>query len=590
MIDPSIIEDILKHADIVDIVSSYINVIKKGRNYVAICPFHDDKNPSMMLSREKQIFKCFVCGTGGNAITFVQNYEKISYVEAVKKVAELIGFNDERLNQYKEVKKVDSNLEPLYKCINDLCAYYEYGLTTEEGTRAFEYLNERNINENIQQEFHLGYAFSDGKKSIEFLKSKGHSLKSIEAIGIVNKTTTNLYDQNAGRVIFPIHDINGQIVGFSARKLTKNDDLPKYVNSPETSIFKKNNILYNYHLAKNTVKRDGFVYILEGFMDVIALKKAGINSAIALMGTALTQNHIKLIRQLGVEVRMCLDGDNAGQLATFKCCKMLEQEGIPFKVVLSKGDNRDPDEILNEEGKDALIKYLNNLVGKIEFIFNYYSINKPLNTFDEKNQFVNEFIPIMVKTNNRLEIENYILNISKLTGYDANTIRSIYEDARKKIESSSSQVVFKDFSIETKALKRYVLAEREVIFQMISCEDAIKYFERNIEYFYDEIYQKIANYIIELYENNGRVDQNLLISLFDQEDDNQVNVLRNKVIELLMEKHHPPFSIQLMEDCKNALRNEQSKYKSRIELESALKGKDPKEQARLLDEYLKAKN
>ena len=182
------------------------------------------------------------------------------------------------------------------------------------------------------------------------------------------------------------------------------------------------------------------------------------------------------------------------------------------------------------------------------------------------------------------------MNISKLTGYDANTIRSIYEDARKKVESSSSQVVFKDFSIETKALKRYVLAEREVIFQMISCEDAIKYFERNIEYFYDEIYQKIANYIIELYENNGRVDQNLLISLFDQEDDNQVNLLRNKVIELLMEKHHPPFSIQLMEDCKNALRNEQSKYKSRIELESALKGKDPKEQARLLDEYLKAKN
>ena len=189
MIDPSIIEDILKHADIVDVVSTFINVIKKGRNFVAVCPFHDDKNPSMMLSRDKQIFKCFVCGTGGNVITFVQHYEKVSYIQAVKKVAEIIGYNDERLNSFKEVKKVDTTLEPLYNCINDLSKYYEYALTTQEGGEAYDYLIKRNIDDKIQQDFHIGYSFIDGKKSIEFLKSKGVKL------GIVtgrSETTCNI--------------------------------------------------------------------------------------------------------------------------------------------------------------------------------------------------------------------------------------------------------------------------------------------------------------------------------------------------------------------------------------------------------------
>ena len=589
MIDPSIIEDILKHADIVDVVSTFINVIKKGRNFVAVCPFHDDKNPSMMLSRDKQIFKCFVCGTGGNVITFVQHYEKVSYIQAVKKVAEIIGYNDERLNSFKEIKKVDTTLEPLYNCINDLSKYYEYALTTQEGGEAYDYLIKRNIDDKIQQDFQIGYSFIDGKKSIEFLKSKGHSLKTIESIGVAGHIGGKFSDQNAGRVIFPIHDINGQIVGFSARKIRNDSDSPKYVNSPETPLFKKNNILFNYHHAKNTVKRDGFVYVLEGFMDVIALRKVGIESAVALMGTAFTSNHIKLLRQLGVEVRMCLDGDNAGQLATFKCCKMLEAEGIPYKIVLATDDKRDPDEILTESGKDVLLKYLNTVVDKTEFLFKYYSSNKSLNTFEEKNKFISDFIPVLVRSKNKLEVENYILNLSRLTGFDASTIRDVYKDAVNK-NKKNEKLDFKDFVVETKALRRYVLAEREILFQMFSNKDAIVYFENNIEYFYDEIYQKIANYIIELYETSGKVDMNLLISLFDQSEDESNSILRDKVTELLLERHHPPFSIELMIDCKSALDNEQEKYKNRVELDKAIQGKDPMEQARLIDEYLKAKN
>ena len=255
---------------------------------------------------------------------------------------------------------------------------------------------------------------------------------------------------------------------------------------------------------------------------------------------------------------------------------------------LGEGDDI-PDEILTESGKDVLVKYLNTVVDKTEFLFKYYSSNKSLNTFEEKNKFISDFIPVLVRSKNKLEVENYILNLSRLTGFDASTIRDVYKDAVNK-NKKNEKLDFKDFVVETKALRRYVLAEREILFQMFSNKDAIVYFENNIEYFYDEIYQKIANYIIELYETSGKVDMNLLISLFDQSEDESNSILRDKVTELLLERHHPPFSMELMIDCKSALDNEQEKYKNRVELDKAIQGKDPMEQARLIDEYLKAKN
>jgi DNA primase len=336
MYDRDLIDKILASADIVTIISAYIPVTKKGRSYVALCPFHDDKNPSLNISKEKQIFKCFVCGTGGNAITFVEKYEKISFEEAVRKVADLINFHDERLEKQAYHAYVNPELTPLYACISDLEKYYQYALSIPEGKLASDYLAGRHISPDQISKYGLGYAPMDGAKTVQYLQAKGHSLKAIEDIGIALAKKEGTSDSNAGRLIFPLFDADGQVVGFSARKL-KEEQSPKYVNSPGTRIFDKGKLLFNYQNAKNTARHDGYVYVLEGFMDVMALDKAGIPSAVALMGTSLTNEQISLLRKLNCEVRLCLDGDAPGQAGMMKMITLLNRSGIAFPPCFEPG-------------------------------------------------------------------------------------------------------------------------------------------------------------------------------------------------------------------------------------------------------------
>lgn len=375
---PELIAALLAQTDIVDVIKAYIPVTKKGRNYMALCPFHDDKHPSLSISPERQIFKCFVCGTAGNAITFVSKYEKISYNEAVRKVADIVGFHDERLLKEAFVPKKDPTIEPLYNCINDLQKFYEYDLNIPEGKIAKDYLAKRNIDDAQVKKYKIGYSLSDGRKTIEFLLAHGHSLKSIEDIGIA-LASANAKDANAGRLIFPLCDPNGQVVGFSARKLSEEQN-PKYVNSPETPIFHKGKILYNYHNVKGSARHDGYVYVLEGFMDVMALDKAGISSAVALMGTALSADQIALLRKLNCEIRLCLDGDNAGQIGMMKIITQLNSAGLPYRLVSNPKDLRDPDDILQESGPEALKEAMSHLVDAMDFQINYYLNVKKLET------------------------------------------------------------------------------------------------------------------------------------------------------------------------------------------------------------------
>ena len=234
--DDSLINDVLKHADIVKVVSAYLPVIRKGKDYLAKCPFHDDTNPSMHISPELQIFKCFVCGTSGNAIGFVRKYEKLSFREAVKKVAEICDYHDPRLEDIHEAKVVDPRRAPLVKCLHDLTVYYQYALNSPEGKTGLDYFNNRHLDANLRSKFLLGYAFKDGKATCRFLEEKGHSLKTIEDIGIASSNNGVYSDRNAGRVIFPIMDANGEVVGYSARRLGDGPEA-KYVNSPETYLF-----------------------------------------------------------------------------------------------------------------------------------------------------------------------------------------------------------------------------------------------------------------------------------------------------------------------------------------------------------------
>ena len=586
--DKDLIDAVLKHADIVKVVSSYLTVTKKGRNFVAVCPFHDDTDPSLTISPEKQIFKCFVCGTSGNAISFVSKYEHLSYQDAVRKVAELCDFHDPRLEKNVYVKKIDPELAAIYKCLTDLTLYYQYALGTPEGKDGLEYFDERNLNSDMRAKYRLGYAFKDGKQTCKFLQQKGHSIKTIEDAGIASIGVGDESDRNKGRVIFPICDKDGNVVGFSARRI-KDGPEAKYVNSPETKVFHKASILYNYHIAKEKSKIDGYIYVVEGFMDVYALSKIGIDSAVAVMGTALTPEHITLLRALNVEIRLCLDGDLPGQTAMMESAKRLAKAGLKARIVDNQGSSKDADEILNEDGPEALKAYLNNLVDRIDFVLNYYKRTNPLKTSEEKKRLVQNFVPVLVNINSHLELSSYIRKLAAITGYDVESITEVVNKA-KNAPKEKLDDVYVEFHPERKVLRRLETAERELLYQMLRNPSAITFYEENSMYFFDEVYRNIANYLIEYASNGGELEPSMVISYLEANEIPNVEAITREISSILMEKNHPDVcNKELLENLKASIDDEKTKIYEKDTLEMLLAGKSELEKARIINDHVRRK-
>lgn len=594
-IDSNLARDIKERADIVDVISYYLNSVqKKGRRYVAMCPFHDDHDPSLQIDKEKQMFRCYVCDTGGDVFSFVQKYEKCSFVDAIKKVAEIIGYDDPRLHSKIAVKKVDENLVPIYNCLTEIQKFYTYALTTEEGEIARKYLDGRHLSNEQREKFGLGYAFKDGKMVIKYLQQKGFSLKTIENTGIGLVKTSGIDDNNAGRLIFPIKDHNGQVVGFSARRIV-DDESAKYVNSPETKAFTKSNVLYNYHLAKQTAKHDGYVYVVEGFMDVFALDSIGITSCVALMSTKLTSRHIEMLRALGVEIRLCLDGDNPGQTAMMKIMSQLDEAKLPYRLVSVPQEVRDPDEILKQDGEDKLKTYVNTLVDPFNFAINYYRNVSPLETVENRKKVIIHFLPVIASLKSQLEKDDYIYKLEQATNFSAQAIRNLLKEyvARQNRNEPNFNVNIDieptaDVERVSKQYRRLALAEYSVLKQMFLDKQAIEFYEKNIKYFNDENYRQIANFMIE------RKDKDEPISTSDIINDIQSAELPNndrliKILSSIAFSKSEKYSPKLLEDYYKVILSERASIHDKTNLQMALEGKSPQEQARIIAAYLDRK-
>ena len=585
-------KDVVDHANIVEVISSFLSVTKKGKNYVAICPFHDDTNPSMVISPEKKMFKCFVCGTGGDVVSFVSKYLHISIKEAMIKVAELSGYDDPRLKDNRPSRPVDQRKDTLLKCLKDLTLYYSYALNTEEGKEGLDYFENRHLDISLRQKYLLGYAPRDGKATIEFLQGRGHSLKTIEDTGVAIPSGNSYSDRSQGRVVFPICDAEGNVIAYSARRI-KDGDEAKYVNSPETYLFHKSNVLYNYHIAKDKAKIAGHIYVLEGFMDVFALSKIGMDNAVAIMGTALTHEHIALLRQLNVEIRLCLDGDLPGQSAMMKCCKALEDGGLKVSVVDNRGSNKDPDEILNSDGPDALKVYLSKLLSRVDFVLNYYKNSNPLQTSEQKRKLIAEFIPVLLKLKSQLEFDNYIHKLADITGYEYESIKEVVIKARDSSSREEAQKVVYNFRPERKILRRLEMAERELLYQMLNNKEAVIFYEHNVEGFYDELYRTIANFIIEYVTSSPSFNPNDIIALIEESDSPNKEELINEITALCFENTHPTHcTVELLDDLLESINKEKERIFEDDMLQESLKDKDELEQARILAERnrRKAKN
>ena len=589
--DDSLINDVLKHADIVRVIQSYLPLVKKGKNYLAKCPFHDDTNPSMTISPEKQIFKCFVCGTSGNAIGFVQKYEHLSFGEAMKKVADICGYSDPRLEGVKEVKVVDNKRNTLVKCLHDLTVFYQYALNSPEGKVGLDYFESRHLDQALRSKFQLGYAFKDGKATCRFLQEKGHSLKTIEDTGISSSINGVYSDRNQGRAIFPIFDVNGEVIGYSARKINNDPDAAKYVNSPETYLFHKSNVLYNYHNAKDKAHIAGYVYVLEGFMDVFALYRVGIESCVALMGTALTTEHIRLLRALNVEIRLCLDGDLPGQKASMEIARTLAENGLKIRIVDNQNSSKDPDEILNSDGENALKSYLNKLISRVEFILNYYQNTNPLQTVEQKTKLIQEFIPVLNSIHNALELDSYINKLSIITGYTNEAIRKSMSISRtQQPQSASFKEAVMEMHPERKLLRRLNKAEHELLYQMLQNPLAVRFYEAKVGGFYNETYRLIANYLIEYAnEHEDFVPRDLIASL-QNSDLEEKDALVDQITGLYMERNHPNNCDEIyLNSLFQTIHDERDKIFEKDTVSQSLEGKDPLTKARIISEHNRRK-
>ncbi|MBQ8206296.1 MAG: DNA primase [Bacilli bacterium] len=486
------INEIRQQADIVDIVSRHIIVVKKGRNFFAICPFHNDTNPSLSISKDKQIFKCFVCNEAGNVFTFLQKYKKIPYMKAVKEVADIIGV-DFKLSEGKQTEVINIRHKVLYDILKDATLFYKNALFSNED--AYKYCQIRNLPQDIIDNFSIGYS-PDYDKLISFLLAKGYKKEDIYNSGIAIEVDGKLKDRFANRLVFPICDLNGKVVAFSGR-IIQQSDMAKYVNSPETEIFIKGNTLYNYSNALEHIKKEKKMYVCEGFMDCIALSKANIKNAVALMGTAFTKEHLKVFKYLGVEIILTLDGDNPGNINAIKLANVLLDFDVNVSVVPHYDDVKDIDEYLSKYGNESLINHLNNNL-MAAFDFNFYVASK-LDEL-ENNENKKKFLKKMCSKIARMSMEDIDIYSNKLhneLGFSLTTINTLINSYKQDSKDEVVQNVKK-----YKKLSKYQDLQLRVLSQMLDSPEAIEIFIENLVYLQNESYRKISFMIGEYYKEN----------------------------------------------------------------------------------------
>lgn len=517
------IKAIRQQADIVDVMSRYITLEKKGKDYKAICPFHDDHDPSLSISTDKQIFKCFVCGTGGNVFTFVQKIENISFLEAVCKVAELIHY-PLHMDTSQFQPKVDQN-QPLYDCVQSYIRFLTYELQSENGESVKRYLSQRKINEDIIKRFEIGYA-PESSRSVKYLKAKGFNEQILTDTGLIRTHDLDTYAVFDNRLMIPIHDENGNPVGFTARRLNEDKDVAKYINTSETKIYHKGHLIFNYHRAKEFAKKNKRCILVEGAMDVIAFEKADIHESIACLGTACTKEQIALLKRLNVPLVVCYDGDKAGKAATYKFGKLAVDYGLNFSIIKNT-TGKDPDEIFNELGKDELYLSVHKTVSFVEFLFDYLPNQYDLDNYEDKKKFTSEMQSFIERTCTDFEKADYYSRIRDLTGFDLSH-QSANIPAPKKESRNNAAVVR---NIEPLKNGR-TLAEHGVLWMILNSKLAADQFKDQIGFFQDPVCEELSLYCYDMYRNMDHIDFDVLMSYIEKED------VRNLLVSLMENPFH----------------------------------------------------
>jgi len=506
------INAVRNQADIVNVVSHYLQIHKKGKDYVCLCPFHDDHSPSMSISPDRQIYKCFVCGNGGNVFTFVQNYEKVSFPEAVGKVADMIGFHLSVQPDTLEKPK-DPHKETLYAVLNETINYTMYQVDTSAASRYKAYLESRGLDSQTRKTFQIGYN-PMGSSLSEFLKAKGYEEHDLVSANVSRVNESGIHDVFEDRITFPIHDEHGNPIGFSARSINP-ENPSKYINTNDTDIFTKGNIVYNYHRARYMARKEGKVYVCEGVTDVIAFQRAGIENAVCTLGTSCTMHQIQLLKSIASKIVFCYDGDHAGQAATWRAAKMALQAECNISIILNQ-TGKDPDEIIHDGGTGALTKLVSQEISWMEFVLHYLSESTNMESFLEKKEMVNKAMEEIKTLNDSIDRKYFVDELSKLTGFH---LEYMEESTPAKAMISTSTKKLSNVPDGSKE------AQEQILCLMMNSPAAVKRFEDKLGYLIDKDDQVLAMMIVDAIHSRGETNPSELV---DQTDSQSIkNLITN---------------------------------------------------------------
>jgi len=463
MISRQTIDEILLVAKIEDVVQDFVALKKRGQNWVGLCPFHDDRNPSMYVSPRLGIYKCFVCNAGGNAVNFLMEYEKISYPEALRYLAKKYNIQIQEERELSDEEMLEKTEKDSLFALNAFAENYfvEQMHNTETGQAiALSYFKERGYNNATIQHFRLGYNPDEWDAFTQEAIKNGYKIDHLLKVGLTKKTENNkLFDFYRGRVIFPIHNTMGKIVGFGGRTLKKDDKIAKYFNSPESEIYHKSNILYGFYFAKKAIRAKDNVYLVEGYTDVISLYQAGIQNVVASSGTALTEGQIKIILSQTQNITILYDGDKAGIKAALRGVDMLLPTGLNVQVVLLP-DGEDPDSFVKNKRDSEVADYLeNNAVNFLLFKAELLSKEAGKDPI-KRAEVVSEIVQNIAEIRDNLVRAFYIKECANLFQIEENTLnvqlrKIVWRKLQKRDKNSKPEVLPQTITTPTPQKKEF---------------------------------------------------------------------------------------------------------------------------------------
>ncbi|GAA8620837.1 DNA primase [Staphylococcus epidermidis] len=532
-IDQSVIDEIKNKTDILDLVSEYVKLEKRGRNYIGLCPFHDEKTPSFTVSEDKQICHCFGCKKGGNVFQFTQEIKDVSFVEAVKDLGERVNIQvDIGQNQTNSSTKIASDelkMIEMHELIKD---YYHYALMkTVEGEEALNYLHERGFTDDLIKEREIGYAPDNSHFCHDFLEKKGYDIGLAFEAGLLSRNEENFtyFDRFRNRIMFPLKNGQGRIVGYSGRTYTNQE--PKYLNSPETPIFQKRRILYNLNKARKFIRKQDEIILLEGFMDVIKSDYAGLKQVVASMGTQLSQEHITFLQKLTQNVTLMFDGDYAGKEATIKTGQALLNQGLNvFVVQLPSG--MDPDDYIRKYDNEQFIKFVQQ--DKQSFVlFKVKMYQNEINHNDlAYEKHFKETVRDLSLVNSGIIRNKLIQNIADIFKVSPETIQYELDATYQHQMPSNTYPTFQDEPSKQQLilgrLTKNEKAERALIKHLMKDKDTfLNYYQKVVpEDFTNSYLKRIFSYLYDYYSKND------YYTISDMMQYIESNELREVLIEL----------------------------------------------------------